>query len=132
MLDEAQPSQQRDTQSSTSARAKAARDELRRLAYEKLQPVPPDDLCEALQQAVQKAAARSAESMLALQRAVREFTAALRSDGATPEAVLIALKAVINSRTFPVASSADNHDAEELRQRISSWSIQEFFKTENS
>ena len=90
--------------------------------------VPPEELCEELHAAVTRAAARSADSMQALQLAVRRFTVALQSDGATPEAVLISLKAVINSRTFEVAPMyAGDLTADELRHLISTWSIKEFF-----
>lgn len=90
---------------------------------------PPVPLCEELHAAVERAAERSAESMNDLRQAVAHFTLALRVDGATPEAVLIALKSVINSRTFPSARSdtSETSDAD-LRQRISAWSIQEFFR----
>ncbi|HJP60860.1 MAG TPA: hypothetical protein VJ865_12710 [Gemmatimonadaceae bacterium] len=90
--------------------------------------VPPEELGEALQVAVAKAAAKSAGSMVALQLAVRRFTVALQKDGATPEAVLISLKTVINSRTFRVTpAGASDFNEEELRQLISRWSIEEFF-----
>ena len=89
---------------------------------------PPDQLCEELHIAVQRAALRSADSTNALRLAVRRFTFALKEDGASPEAVLIALKKVINSRTFPVADDPErNWNQNDLRQLISTWSIQEFF-----
>ena len=85
-------------------------------------------ICEELRVAVASAASKSAGSMAALQIAVRRFTVALQKDGATPEAVLISLKDVINSRTFEVVrTSASDLSEEELRQLISSWSIEEFF-----
>ena len=66
--------------------------------------------------------------MSALRLAVARFTASLRDDGATPEAVLIALKSVINSRTFPVTHDyAIPYTGDDLRQKISTWSIHEFF-----
>lgn len=79
--------------------------------------------------AVERAAERSTESMNHLRHAVAQFTVALRVGGATPEAVLIALKSVINSRTFPSSRNytPDTSDAD-LRQQISAWSIQEFFR----
>ena len=89
----------------------------------------PAALCEELHTSVARAAGRSTESMNDLQRAVANFTAQLRVGGATPEAVLIALKSVINSRNFPVARSCESETSDEdLRQRISAWSIQEFFR----
>lgn len=64
-----------------------------------------------------------------LRHAVAQFTVALRVGGATPEAVLIALKSVINTRTFPIPRNytPETTDAD-LRQQISAWSIQEFFR----
>lgn len=92
------------------------------------QPPVPAELCEELHAAVEKAALRSAGSINALRMAVKRFTVALRDEGAKPETVLIALKSVINSGTFPVAVPRDEPwSPNELRQQISSWSIQEFF-----
>lgn len=89
----------------------------------------PATLCEELHAAVERAAERSTESMNDLRQAVGHFTVALRVAGATPEAVLIALKSVINSRDFPRARlyTPDTTD-NDLRQQISAWSIQEFFR----
>jgi len=100
--------------------------ELRRAAENLRLPVP---LCEELHAAVERAAERSTESMNDLRHAVAQFTVALRVAGATPEAVLIALKSVINSRDFPRARlyTPDITD-NDLRQQISAWSIQEFFR----
>ena len=89
--------------------------------------LPPEELCTELHVAVARAAARSADSMAALRVAVRRFTVALQNDGATPEAVLIALKTVINSQTFRVTPTRNDSSGEELRQLISTWSIEEFF-----
>ena len=90
--------------------------------------LPPAELCEDLHVAVARAAAKTADSMGSLQVAVRRFTVALQSDGATPEAVLIALKNVINLRTFHAnPRNADGLNEEELRQLISKWSIEEYF-----
>ena len=64
-----------------------------------------------------------------LRHAVAHFTVALRVGGATPEAVLIALKSVINSRTFPGPRSYTPEPSDaDLRQQISAWSIEEFFR----
>ena len=88
----------------------------------------PDALSEELQHAVEKAAMQSADSMNALRLAVTRFTAALRDQGAQPEAVLIAVKNVINSRALMyVEDSRHNWRQQELRQKISTWMIQEFF-----
>ena len=89
--------------------------------------LPPEDLCKELHVAVARAAARSADSMAALHVAVRRFTVALQNDGATPEAVLIALKTVINAQTFRITPTSSDSSGEELRQMISRWSIEEFF-----
>ena len=90
--------------------------------------VPPDALSDELQIAVEKAAMQSADSINALRLAVRRFTAALRDEGAQPEAVLIAIKSVINSKVLThVVDARENWKQDELRQQISSWSIQEFF-----
>jgi len=90
--------------------------------------LPPDKLSAELQNAVERAALQSADSMDALRLAVTRFTAALRDQGAQPEAVLIAVKNVINSRTFAyVQDSRQNWKQEELRQKISTWLIDEFF-----
>jgi hypothetical protein len=87
----------------------------------------PAELCEDIRIAFARVATGSPGSIGALQRAVRRFTVALHNDGATPEAVLIALKAVINSGTFHVTTSPSDLSEEDLRQLISSWSIEEFF-----
>lgn len=91
--------------------------------------LPPDDLCDDLYSAVVRTAERSADSMSALRLAVENFTAVLRDDGATAEAVLISLKNVINSRAFPHARpfAIESRD-EDLRHQISTWSIKEFYR----
>ena len=118
-----------ETASSETVRhSKAVYGDLRQASGVSDQLVLPDDLCEELHAAVQKAAIRSAGSINALRLAVKRFTVALRDDGAKPETVLIALKSVINSETFPVAElRTEEWTPNELRQQISSWSIQEFF-----
>ena len=94
---------------------------------EETRVVAPAELCEDIHVAFARVATDSPGSIAALQRAVRRFTVALQNDGATPEAVLIALKAVINSGTFHVTTSPSDLSEEDLRQLISSWSIEEFF-----
>ncbi len=74
----------------------------------------------ALRVAVEEAATRSAESMLALRIAVVGFTTDLRDTGMTPEAVLIALKKVVRQRTDFAGIM--------MREKISSWCIEEYFK----
>jgi hypothetical protein len=111
------------------SRAETACDELRRVVSSLHLPVPPAPLCEELHAAVERAAERSTESMSDLRHAVAQFTVALKLGGATPEAVLIALKSVINSRTFPIQRDYILHTSgDDLRQQISAWSIQEFFR----
>ena len=92
-----------------------------------------DQLCEELYQAVVSAASRRADSMEALRATVRRFTLALRNEGAKPEAVLIALKEIINSRVFQVeVSPSPAGSPERLRQQISAWSIQDYFSNQQS
>ena len=128
MAEEMTSFQQSENYASSVSRADVACAELRHSALTLHSPVLPESLCEDLHTAVQLAAERSTASMSALRRAVARFTVSLRNDGATPEAVLIALKSVINSRTFPVAHDyAVPYTGDDLRQKISTWSIQEFF-----
>ena len=108
--------------------ADEACEEIRRAAHAADRVAPPAGLCEDLHRAVERAAVRSADSMAALRLTVARFTIALRNDGASPEAILIALKSVINSRTFPVTPQGRDGHGEELRQLISTWSIQEYFE----
>jgi hypothetical protein len=118
----------RSESSDINRRAQSVCDDLRRSARESDRLVLPDELCRDLRAAVEKAAVRSAGSINALRLAVKRFTVALRDDGAKPEAVLIALKSVINSRTFPIVDSrAEGWRPDELRQQISTWSVQDFF-----
>ena len=107
-------------------KAAAACEELRRSVAAYHLPFPPEKLCEELYIAAEEAAKSSAKSVAALRDAVERFTAALKDEGASPEAVLIALKTVINSRTFIVADA--RADGNEIRQQISTWSIEAFFK----
>lgn len=109
-------------------RASTASDDLRQTALASGQPVLPEELCEQLHAAVENAAWKSAESINALRLAVKRFTVALRDDGAKPEAVLIAIKSVIEAQTFAIEFDATPDRARrDIRQQISTWSIQEFF-----
>jgi len=86
------------------------------------------ELCEQLRLAVVRAASRDAASMAALRVAVRGFTVALRDEGTTPEAVLIILKTVIANRTLmTIAPHASDWRGDQLRERISTWCIEEYF-----
>lgn len=93
-------------------------------------PVPPAKECEELCVEVERAATTSARSMNALRAAVERFTTALRHEGASAEEVLIVLKRIVNSRTFPLSGGSYDGEfgGEHLRQKISTWSIEEFFK----
>lgn len=91
--------------------------------------IPEAALCERLRRAVEEAATRDADSMKELRLAVRGFTVALRDIGTTPEHVLIALKTVINNRTLvAIAPHASDWNGETLREKISTWCIEEFFR----
>ena len=86
------------------------------------------ELCEGLRLAVVRAADRDAASMAALRVAVRGFTVALRGEGTTPEVVLIILKTVITDRTLNlIAPHAADWRGDQLRERISTWCIEEYF-----
>jgi hypothetical protein len=88
------------------------------------------ELGERIRKAVRGAADRDAESMKRLRLAIASFTVALRDIGTTPEHVLIALKTVIDNRSF-VTDPPDPSDihSEDLRARITTWCIEEFFRS---
>lgn len=91
--------------------------------------IPEAELCERLRKAVDDAAGRDANSMRSLRLAIRSFTLALREIGTSPEHVLIALKTVINNRTLvAIAPYASDWNGDELREKISTWCIEEFFR----
>lgn len=90
--------------------------------------LPAPALCDRLRIAMQHAAARDAESMEALRLSVCAFTAALKEEGTMPEAVLIALKSVINGGLIPPADR--NHpdwSGYILRETMSTWCIDRYF-----
>lgn len=98
-----------------------------------LQLAIPEEICDRLRQAVLDAAARDTASMDQLRLAVGRFTVALRDRGTTPERVLIALKTVINNRSFvSIAPHISDWSGDELRQRASTWCIEAFFRNEAS
>ena len=130
MPKEASPFQRYDPSISLATRAAAACAELRRSTNDYGNPLPPVEVCEELYVAVERAATASSRSMRELRSAVERFTNALRDDGASPEEVLIALKTVINCRTFVVADPRG--DVNDLREKISTWSIEEFFRDRKS
>ena len=93
----------------------------------------PEPLCDELYDALVRAASNNADSMQALRAAVRRFTLTLRGDGAKPEAVLISLKEIINCRVFPLAVWPEpNGNPNELRQKISSGSIEDYFSNQQA
>jgi hypothetical protein len=104
-------------------------DELRRSALALQLAIPEAEICQRLRIAVEEAASRSAESMHALRHAVCNFTLALRDEGTTPERVLIALKTIVNNRALLViAPHTSDWRGDHLRETISTWCIEEFFK----
>lgn len=93
--------------------------------------VPDPVLAERVREAVVAAARRDAKSMRELRLAINGFTIALREMGTTPERVLIALKTVINNRSLIAIPIRDSDQSGEyLRQQISTWCIEEFFRTD--
>ena len=95
--------------------------------------LPSLELCEQLRSAVKVAAARDAESVEALHRAVCAFTVALRDSGTPPEGVLIALKSLVGMGTLPPLSR--NHPdwaGYLLREKMSTWCVNEYFREEKS
>lgn len=130
MPKEATSFQAHDSFTSITTRAAAACAELRRSSSGYGNPLPPVEVCEELYVAVEQAATTSSRSMRELRTAVERFTKLLKDDGASPEEVLIALKTVINCRTFVVADPRG--DPNDLRQQISTWSIEEFFRDRKS
>lgn len=91
--------------------------------------IPEAELCERLRAAVADAALRDAASMRRLRAAVASFTVALRDIGTTPERVLIALKTVINDRSFiAIAPHVSDWNGDTLRERVSTWCIEAFFR----
>ena len=95
--------------------------------------IPEAEICVRLRAAVEEAASRSADSMEALRSAVCGFTAVLKDMGTTPEHVLIALKTVVNNRSLVViAPHTSDWRGDHLRETISTWCIEEFFRDETA
>lgn len=83
--------------------------------------------------ALEVAASRNAIAMDALRIAVCEFTVALRSEGIAAEAVLIALKNLIDDRALPrIAAHESDSSGNGLRESISTWCIKSYFETEGA
>lgn len=98
---------------------------------ENIRVMPSRPSCDRLRQAVANAAARDAESMESLRLTVRELTVELREQGATPEAVLISLKTVVGAGGGPpISSSPMDWNGYILREKMSSWCIEEYFSEE--
>ena len=93
-------------------------------------PLPEPEVCNRLVAALEQAALDSSHSMEALRLAVCDFTAALRQQGTTPEAVLISLKSVVNQRVPRVVPEPFYHDRPNpaIHEKMTTWSIQEFFR----
>lgn len=109
----------------------AVQADLRRPAALQLD-MPQAELCDRLRRGVERAGGRSADSMEALRAAVCEFTAALKEKGTTPEGVLISLKALIADQTFAlIPTQPFGSSGNQLREQISTWSIQAFFMEKN-
>jgi hypothetical protein len=83
-----------------------------------------------LLEAVEQAAGRSSVSMESLRVAIFEFTRAHKSNGATPEAVLISLKGVVNQHRLPLLPRyMSDWSGDRLHATISSWCIEAYFKS---
>ena len=90
------------------------------------------ELSDKMRLAVENAAFTSAESMTALRAAISEFTIALRNAGTTPEAVLISLKAVINSQVFAPMWHISTWPRPQLGSTMTTWCIEEYFRQEST
>ena len=85
------------------------------------------DLSQRLRVAVEIAATKSQGSMEALRLAVCAFTKALRNEGVTPEAVLIRLKAAIQSETLLPLWRTSSWSGPQLHESIVTWCIMDYF-----
>jgi hypothetical protein len=83
-----------------------------------------------LLEAINQAAGRSSKSMESLRIAVEDFTRAHKKEGATPEAVLITLKALVNQRSLPLLPRyMADWSGDRLNSTISTWCIQAYFRS---
>jgi len=83
-----------------------------------------------LLEAVEQAAGRSSASMESLRVAIFEFTRVHKAGGATPEAVLITLKAIVNQHRLPILPRyMADWSGDRLHATISTWCIQAYFKS---
>lgn len=108
--------------------AEAARAELNPSTVASHLSIHPAEIGQRLLLAVEKAASKDAESMEALRLAVCSFTGKLRDAGTTPEHVLIVLKAVIHKRSVLVVAPHASDWTGQLREKISTWCIEEYFR----
>lgn len=91
--------------------------------------VSPIDVAGRLRTAVRAAAAHDSRSTEDVRSAVAEFTRTLREQGATPEAVLIAIREVLGSRIVLENGRVGTEPTEQrLREEISTWCIKEYFR----
>src|SRR5688572_11466826 len=88
-------------------------------------------LSSRLHEAVERAAAKSSESMEALRLAVCAFTIALRDEGVTPEAVLISLKAAIHAETFGRIHHTSTWSGPRLQETVTTWCIQDYYREQD-
>lgn len=108
-----------------------------------LQKQPPDDgkvvyqaiteseACELLRAAVVHAASRSAGSIKELRIALEQFTVTFRRSGTSPEAVLIRLKKVIDHKSLPALAMLPATELSPIiREQMSTWCIQDYFRKE--
>ena len=68
--------------------------------------------------------------MESLRIALFEFTQVHKASGATPEAVLITLKAIVNQHRLPILPRyMADWSGDRLHETISTWCIQAYFKS---
>jgi len=92
------------------------------------QAISQAELSARLRTAVERAASKSAESMETLRLAVCAFTIALRDEGITPEAVLIRLKAAIETETLTPLWITSTWSGKHLHDTITTWCIEDYFR----
>jgi hypothetical protein len=109
-------------------RAEAARAERDRSTLASHLSIRPADLSQSLLVAVERAASKDADSMVALRLVVRSFTDTLKDAGTTPERVLIILKALIHKRSPLVSTPHASDWTGQLREKISTWCIEDYFR----
>ena len=104
-------------------------DQMRMSAHALQLDIPPSDICRRLRAALENA--HDDKSLDALREVVCEFTALLREKGASPESVLVSLKAVINIHALPPRNGDDGaRSGYKILERITGWAIEEYFGEE--